>query len=481
MTPLQPHWNAIASVWRTRNNRGRINSLWVIAALLAVVGGVVGALSHKWQLGGALTGIAWLVCMGLLIVGDCVALSQSSVTGLVPGHVRVLRQTLAAVWAIFGALVGLLSAWSFGHAAHGLMFFWIFIGFMALGMQSGWVGVMLMVAVWASSKLQLQYDQVLMDAYMTHTWSSLALTGAVVLFVLMRSIRRVNSSQPVNYLQRFRRQLDLQATDSGRPDLRHATAWEMGLARLQDWPQHWWLSRLIRHAKPTAPSVLARALVVLQVKTHWIRLLANTLVVSGVFYLVLIQMNASSGRDWRELLAESVMIALVALVLIPVTHVGAVQLLGLHSTRREQALLMLLPGMPQGTELNGRIARALLTQFMVTWCLCMAAVALVEWFAPAPLGYAIWVSAAFPSCLWLTRDLSALSKPSSNHMVASGLLMVLCGIAATILLPRAPMVIADHRYIAAGVLFVVPTLLALGWRWRKLQAFPPAFPVGRLA
>ena len=67
-------------------------------------------------------------------------------------------------------------------------------------------------------------------------------------------------------------------------------------------------------------------------------------------------------------------------------------------------------------------------------------------------------------------------------MVGSGLMMVLCGgITTTLLLHRAPMVIADHRYIAAGVLFVVPTLLALAWRWRKLQNFPQAFPVGRLA
>ncbi|MDC8785670.1 hypothetical protein [Roseateles koreensis] len=90
----------------------------------------------------------------------------------------------------------------------------------------------------------------------------------------------------------------------------------------------------------------------------------------------------------------------------------------LHRNRREQTLLMLLPGMPRGTALNTQMARRVLIQFFAQWG---GAFLLVLWIVRqsggAPLtsfnGLHVLL-ASLPLCGLLLRDGSRLPAPSSN-------------------------------------------------------------------
>jgi len=148
----------------------------------------------------------------------------------------------------------------------------------------------------------------------------------------------------------------------------------------------------------------------------------------------------------------------------------------LYSTRREQALLMLLPGMPRGAALNQRLARRQMLQFLVSWAVVAVLMRLILDDSNAAKVVHGYVVCWLPAGLLLWRDWSRLPRPTAvkTMMPVLGSMLGLGLSSATMLwLKWSPDLL---------LVVVALTTLALGaWRWQRLARYPQAFPVSRRA
>jgi len=148
----------------------------------------------------------------------------------------------------------------------------------------------------------------------------------------------------------------------------------------------------------------------------------------------------------------------------------------LWHTRREQALLALLPGMPQGGRLNRAVAFVQLRHFLIAWgvtALLLGGLALLTG-NPSVLSLSI---AALPlGLLNLARAPAAMraptpwtvSRPVLGFLLVNAVLWGLCAWLTWLIWP-----------LAVASLVLSAALLA--WRWRALDQAPSALPAGRLA
>ena len=152
----------------------------------------------------------------------------------------------------------------------------------------------------------------------------------------------------------------------------------------------------------------------------------------------------------------------------------------LWSRRKEETLLVLIPGVPRGPEQNGWLMRALLARYAVAVALTYAVVGAATFAlgntspgllkqSAAPLAASLFV----PSLL--LRNYAAMNRPLPMGLVA---------------LPGAALVVAefcialrsialDPMLVLAASVAVSPMVFAL--RYAHLRGAPPAFPAGRLA
>lgn len=128
----------------------------------------------------------------------------------------------------------------------------------------------------------------------------------------------------------------------------------------------------------------------------------------------------------------------------------------LWATRREQALLRLLPGTPQGVALNRWLALQLSG---------LQALTAAPFLVLSPL-----------AVLTLWRDWPRLGAPQG--VFSTAMLPVIAGVTAA----AYAWVTGSCQGAGPLALRVLPLWLALAaWRWRVLGSKPAAWPVGRLA
>jgi hypothetical protein len=148
----------------------------------------------------------------------------------------------------------------------------------------------------------------------------------------------------------------------------------------------------------------------------------------------------------------------------------------------EQGLLRLAPGMPQAAGLNRVFGGALLLRFMGVWlvaALGSAAVAMLVTHRLEMDNVSIALAAMFLtlSCHML-GDYASLPVERSAA-AQSGMTVVLAlGFVFLSSLQTALQLVSMPLF---GAICVVPTLLVLGTRWRRMQTWPAALPAGRLA
>jgi hypothetical protein len=144
-------------------------------------------------------------------------------------------------------------------------------------------------------------------------------------------------------------------------------------------------------------------------------------------------------------------------------------------SRREQALLCLLPAMPRGAALNRAVAGLQLRDGLAAWALtspvlvALGVAADSTWLLCLPL-------AALPvTVVNLTRRLATLRAPHTMTPLWPVLaFFLMTGFCALLQLAGVPL------WLLA---IAVPALSAalLAWRWRRLSTAPTALPAGRLA
>jgi hypothetical protein len=212
---------------------------------------------------------------------------------------------------------------------------------------------------------------------------------------------------------------------------------------------------------------------VLHGNQHWLYQLMTTALIVAIVLLSGALVSRFVELSWHSLLPGALGMG-IGIASMGFNPSFALPTLLWHS-RREQALLCLLPAMPRGAVLNRAVARMQLRDGLVAWAVTsLALVALgiaadSTWLLCLPL-------AALPvTVLNLTRRYATLRPPHTMTPLwpVLAFLMVAALFAALVRWAGVPLWL-----LAVAVPALSAALLA--WRWRALGAAPAALPAGRL-
>jgi len=476
--------------WRQRNLalRWPRRLLWS-GALLTVI--AVIALLPSAQRGLAIAGMldATLQLLWAMLVPSLLEQNHPTLARLVPGHLDRLRRTALAAWAacaglgslllwlalpVAVSLPALLPALLLAHAALGVYLFWAMrfwpLWFLAWLLPATFNALHLsrhLQALWVALGQCWQEQSTLMTLLGLSLLAGLLAKGLDAGHAAHR--RRYDATQRMRLAMRG--QFAAAVTADSNP-------WGRAVPRRLSLPDHAiaaWLRHLLAQANTTPRSVMSRAEVVLHGPHHWLRQGVSTLlvlmVVATCFAAVLAFIDPQFSVHWRSG-AFGMAIGLMSMGINPAFMLPAM----LWHSRREQALLRLLPGMPQGQALNRAVARLQLRHTLTAWLLCTLAQGLLAWVAGYPAALVL-AMAALPVCV-------AWPLPAPAWLRAPGGLQAIVPFAAYLLLVAALMGL--HRGLelplwTLAVLSIGLSLFVGGWRWRRLLAAPAALPAGRLA
>jgi hypothetical protein len=235
------------------------------------------------------------------------------------------------------------------------------------------------------------------------------------------------------------------------------------------------MHRLLRRAHSP---VRARLAIGLGPQAHWSGVLSSALYVVVLLLLVSVLARVLPPHHfaWASQAGLLVSLAMVGLI-VPLQLPAA-----LWASRREQALLTLLPGAPRGSHLNRWLALrlAVLDLAVVLTLMAMAWVfANLTAFEPRFVRIADAVLAALalslPLAMSLWRDWSRARAPSGllqwGVVGASVAVGVLSGVWVYGL---------ERPWQELALWTAAATVPAGAWRWRRLQRWPSAWPAGRI-
>ncbi len=496
----QAHSSSLARVlaapWQQRRN---IGSLWglvfvvlacssfpVILFTISLLGSKEAhVLRHTAELSAWIGAGALLVVGWAMLVGNVLQQNHPALARLVPGHVGRLRAGLLAAWAVLilaaaagpGFALDAPLAWACGAAAAlallaaalrwpVLLLAAIAAPFATAGLLN-WVG---RTALWAA----------LLAEWRSASWliAVIVLTAGSVVLVMM--VRTGGSRHAAAY-DRWRRvraepsQASLAGVISSPASPACTGGFLTGFTR----PYAWWMQRQL--ARRDSP-VMARVLLGVGPATHWMTLFFQffcALLFGTALCSVVSPFLPAEGR--AAVCAYGAMFVLILL-----SSPSVQQLHRVWQTRREQALLALLPGVVRGPALNRWLGWQMSWPFvlMSVGALAIAGVlaALAEAIQPGAVektlggmvsGFAV---ALLPlvACQW--RDWARMRTPATLAIVGPvmlqmGLVMFAVGLHIGL----------DVGYVPTGVVFALVSLAWCAWRWWRMGSEPSAMPIGRLS
>lgn len=440
----------------------------------------VGAGGSFWIGVGALLVVGWS-----MFVGNVLQQNHPTLARLVPHHASQLRLALLVGWALAclaatalpGFAFGAPLAWGCGTAAA------LAVLAAALRWPLLWLGGLAapfvmagITRVFGAADLLEALDG-LWHRHLELVTCAVALAGASV---LVRVVRAGGKKHLQAYEARHRmRQAFLQQQGAGVMTAMHCKYPWMGRLAVGGRAYAWWLERQL--ARPDAP-VMSRLLLGLGRACHW-----TTHASQAVVFMVV----GTAACAIVTLVLDRAMLAYVLpwLAFSSLTAVCSPALQAapqLRQTRREQALLALLPGVPRGGRLNRWLAWQMTASFLVSaalalalaWALDAAADTLRPGIsASATGGMGLGVATVLLSQLaWQWRHWARLSGSTGNAMQLPTVTPVILGVGATVLHGT-----TGIGYVAVGVTLAAVAVVYCAWRWVCMGAEPTAFPVGRLA
>lgn len=493
-THSSPLARVLAAPWQQRRNVG---SLWglafvvlacssfpVVLFALSVLGdpGQADFLRHKAALS-AWIGVGALLVVGwAMLVGNVLRQNHPALARLVPGHVGHLRAALLVAWAMLillaaagpGFALEAPLAWACGTAAALAVF--------AAALR--WPILLLgaMVAPFVSAALANwdahgRFATALQAQWRSADWLVSAIVATAGTLVLSMIVRGGDARHVAGY-ERF-----IRARSEPSRALAGCTPATSGCTRTV-WgrfvrPYAWWLRRLL--ARRGSP-VLARVLLGIGPATHWTTRLfeaACALAAGSAVAAVVTPFMSAEAR--AGVCAYGAMFVLILL-----SPPAVQQLHRVWQTRREQALLALLPGVPRGAVLNRWLGWQMTWPFLVTSAVALAVAgvlaALGESIRPGAIAHAMgglvngFAVALLPLVAVQWRGWARMRAPATLEvlgpvMVQVSLVMLAVGLHA----------IRDVGYLALGVAFALAALAWCAWRWWRMGGEPTALPVGRLA
>jgi len=489
--------HVLASPWQQRRNAGGgLRGMAIVVALCgaAPVGLAVWSLFcdpagldrvRQGIVASSLVGAGALVVVGwAMLVGNVLQQNHPTMARLVPGHVARLRTALVVAWAVV-----VLAAAAGPGFAFGAPMVWACETAAALAVLTaalrwpvlwalGLVGTFVAPRLLATHEADRLVDA-LHATWVREDWLMTAVVLTAGALVMVAVIRSGGGSHRTGYAmsRALARGFGLCGGDSScaASDL----PMPPGLRTIARRPYAWWADRLL--ARRDSP-VMARLLVGLGPATHW-----TTRVRDGVLFVLVggglcAIVAALAGREFGALVAPWLSFGLLTGACTPALQAVA----QLHRTRREQALLVLLPGVPRGARLNRWLAWRMSLVFVVAalcgFALAAALNAFAETIQPGVVnrstgGMALALfPALLPQVAWQWRQWARLRGATGFEMSMPGLAPVLLGLLALVL-----HLVTGTSYVAIGLAFAAIALAWCTWRWRRMADERTALPVGRLA
>jgi hypothetical protein len=480
--------------WQWRRNDGGPWALRLYGALAVLLLAAPALAALVWMEREEAWRIAWAcACLGLTVLwceqfNGLLRLDHPRAVHAVPGHRNAVRAAATGLWlaivVLCGVLSGVAAEWLAGNGLRVGLAVALGMGtlllLLALAFHSWWVWIPLCVApsflgvsVWRKFVFGT-------GVWLQQLWLAQPLGMSLVVLalqgLLLQGLFGSGDERHARvYASRERLRKISVANSAGEQSALAAYGrWGEWLGMPTQRLADAWLARVCHQAQVGPHSAMTRAEVVLHGTQHWVRHLSTVLLVQVVVAVCLLLVAGLTPVSLKQLL-EGGRVGLV--VGLTSMALGAVLSLpgALWQSRREQALLMLLPGMPQGAALNRAVAWRQMRQCLWLWGATLPAMAVMAW-AGHGLHALAFVATALPMSAWLWRDLSRLRARSGASTFVPIALCLLAGGASVFLLTRRPDMLWPW---AAAVLLVSAILLA--WRWRGLQRWPQALPVGRLA
>ena len=490
----------LSAPWQQRRNQ---NGMWGVAVIVALcvlppaglfVWSLFGDpllapnLRHSAAIAGRIAALALSLAWWAVLVNNVLEQNHPTLAQVVPEHPRRLR---AALLVTGGALVAALVAIGTGAGVDA----WVAlacgapaIALLAASVRWPWLWFFGFVTPYAIIGYGMQrpalsgLERVMLGAWRDQSGlvtAALAMGSGLLLASLIQS---GGSRHAATYERRRNRLLRMQAASRG--ERLRGPGGRSALERLFAWPYYRWMSHLL--ARP-ASSPRARALVGLGPGLHWTgnagSLVGTAAAIGAAFVLALLvaQVVPEIG-EYLPMGLSGVAIGTCFGVVAPAMQVQS----RLHQARREQALLVLLPGVPRGIAQSRWLSWQMTRQFLLSWlggvALMLAFSALSRHFLRNPLeeAYAagrVYVAiASLPLISFQWRRWARLPAPTSLTALWPTLLGM--GLAALALAGQRTGVATP---LQSGVVFALAATAWCAWRRWRMAAEPPALPIGRLA
>ena len=473
--------------WHQHRNLG---SPWLlpISGVLTLAGPLACGVAGDWQSARMLAWVSssllmlvlWIVLFGNLRRQNHPALAQ-----LVPHHLHRLRTAAVCSFLVatggcallLGGAFGEPLAWGLGSAAVMLVLaacirwpsLWIQVWFLPLPY---WLWPKAAVWHWPSQGLMSWYSQ---------QPATLALATLVLLpWTVSRMLQGGGNSHMKSYQRQDNLRKAMQEQMRGGmvtpKALPPASFW---LMRLFSWPRPLWTAYLLKRANSGNRSVMARLDLVTLGTVHWASALGAFSVIFGAAAFIIMVTQAIYSYDFRLVFNQSnvgLHIGIISMAISPLFGlIGS-----LYGSRREQALLMLLPHMPRGPALNAALSRRLLIQFGLQWLIALALVQCLISATPtdstARFSGLHILLVVLPMGSTLLRDWARQSQPTGSwatfaFITAAILSGAIAGLQWWLDLSLWPLAVAS----------ALLTLGLVSFRWQRwVLGGPQAMPVGRL-
>ena len=479
--------------WQWSRNDGHLWAFWGCAGLAALAVSVPAAALMFWVARGwvavlmSLVGAVGLVVVWAVQFEALLRLDHPHSARFVVGHGRALRAAALGLWLALVAFVGAVGTLALhqpgGGPMQGLLLLVMAAGAtllyvaMALRWWVLWLLIWLPFSFFGDTRVRATMQP--LWAFVRDQWQAQPLqwTGLALLVMgtaLVNLFGRADAAHARVHARREKFRKIASAGAAGqKPALAAYGRWGELLGSPLQRMADAWLARVILRASPQRASVMARACVALYGVQHWVRhvggIVLAQLVMAVVFYVLMVWLIPDL-RDplWGGRVGLS--IGLASMVIGPVIGLSG----ALWGSRREQALLVLLPGMPQGAALNRALALQQMKHFVIVCAAALPALAAMAWWVKSLLALT-YLASALPLAALLCRDVSRLRAPGPQVAWLYVLFVGLCLV--NLLLNRfQPALLLPW---ALGMVLLTAALLV--WRWRRLSQWPRALPAGRLA
>lgn len=424
----------------------------------------------------------WSIASGLMMQ------NHPLTARLVPGQVRQLREVALGLFVLISVLSGALMSAFFGDVLAWMPAF--AAAMLVFGMALRWPMLWFFVWIVPSVAFSMIKDttawRMLVAAMVDwHVHQPMTQT-AVLMLALCALLWRVFQEGGDGHLRSWeanrRMRQRLVNGEGGRQPMALTGSLGEAFGRCFNWGQPVWREQLLRSARPTASSVAARAEIAVLRGLHWsalgglLAIIFTGLVLAGL--AVRLWLGDARSAQFLAGALPGVSFGVMCSMIGPAMGIASMQ----HRTRREQALMLLVPGMPRGDALNRTVGPRLLGNFVIAWGLGVAAMAVLALLVPdggpadVPIMGVHVAAVTLPFGLLLWQDWSSKGVPTSSHatlgilvvMVLVGLSLVLCALTGW-----------SPWTVLAGSVVMTAGLTA--WRWRGMRRLAPFWPVGRNA